>query len=423
MAIFLMSRRAPRRRLALAAGLSCAMLAGAPAMASPLTFAEAIERARASAPSIEAQSLRTRAARTAADAADALPDPQLDLSLQNVPVTGPEAFSLGRDFMTMKTIGVRQEFPNLAKRHARFGRAEADIAAAQAGEAVTVRDVRVAAALAWIDLFYAERRLAVLDLLDESIAGLAGTVEARIVSGSARPSEGLAPRRLKVELANRRSAIEAEISKAKAELTRWTGDPDPQAIGAVPDWTLDPDRLRAAVDALPRLQQLDAATAQAEADVRLARAEKRPDWSVGVSYGKREPNFSDMVSLNVSVDLPLFTKHRQDPLIAASMEEAQAARLERQAAERQVRAELEADLAEHRAHHESYLRATQTLVPLARKTAELDRASYAAGRIDLGTAIQATLALAQARIDAVDREAMAARDGVRIKLTYGEVSQ
>lgn len=422
MAILLLSRRAPRRRLALAAGFSCVMLASVPAIASPLTFTATLERAHAFAPSVEARALRTRAARTAADAADALPDPQLDFSLQNVPVTGPEAFSLGRDFMTMKTIGIRQEIPNLAKRHARLGRAEADIAAAEASEAVSVREVQVAAALAWIDLFYAERRLAVLDLLDKSIGDLAGTVEARITSGSARPSEGLAPRRLKTELADQRSMVEAEIAKAKAELTRWTGDPDPQVIGPVPDWTLDPDRLRAAINALPRLQQLDAATAQAEADVRLARAEKRPDWSVGVSYGKREPNYSDMVSLNVSIDLPLFAKHRQDPLIAARMEEAQAARLERQAAERQVRAELEADLAEHRAHHESYLRATQTLVPLARKTAALDRASYAAGRIDLGTAIQATLALAQAQIDAVDREATAVRDGVRIKLTYAEVS-
>ena len=423
MFIFIMSWHAPRRRYALAAaGLACGALASTSATATPLTFQQALDRARADAPSLKARRTQVRAERSAADAADALPDPTLDLSLQNVPVSGPDALSLGADFMTMEAIGVRQDFPNLAKRHARLGRAEADIAAAEAGVAVEARSVRVATALAWTDLYFAEQRLAILDLLDKSIDALAGTVGARITSGSARPSQGLEPRQLKAELADRRSDIEAEIAKAKAELTRWTGDPDPQAVGTPPDWAIDPDRLLAAIDALPRLQALDAATAQAEADIRLARAEKQPDWSVRAGYSKRGPNYADMVSVGVSIDLPLFAKHRQDPIIAARAEQANSARLERVAAERALRAQLEADLAEHRAHHERYMRATNTLVPLAEQRAELDRASYAAGRIDLGTALDAAIALANAKIDALDREAMAARDGIRINLTYGRTS-
>src|SRR3546814_13656883 len=77
------------------------------------------------APSLKARQTQVRAARSAADAAGALPNPTLDLSLQNVPVSGPDALSLGADFMTMETIGISQDFPNPAKRHARPGRAEA----------------------------------------------------------------------------------------------------------------------------------------------------------------------------------------------------------------------------------------------------------------------------------------------------------
>src|SRR3546814_6311219 len=95
-----------------------------------------------------------------------------------------------------------------------------------------------------------------------------------------------------------------------------------------------------------------------------------------------------MVSVGVSIVRPLFAKHRQDPIIAARAEQANSARLEREATARAVRAQLDADLAEHRAHHERYMRATNTLVPLAEQRAELDRASYAAGRIDLGTALR-----------------------------------
>lgn len=411
-----------RRRVWAIAGL-VGVASSAAASAAPLTFAQALERARTEAPTIEARALRVRAARSAAGAAGALPDPTLDLSLQNVPVTGPDALALNRDFMTMRSVGVSQQFPNPAKRRAERSRAAADIAAAEAGAAVEARDVRVAAALAWVDLHFAERRLAVLKSLDESIDDIGDTVIARLAAGSARPSQGLEPRQLKASVADRRSDLQAEAAKAKAELSRWTGDPDPGATGSPPDWSIDSDRLVAAINALPKLQALDAATEQAEADVRLARAQKRPDWSVSVSYGRREPRFDDMVSVGISVGLPLFSKRRQDPLIAARAQEAQSTRLERMAAEREARARLQADLGAHRAFRERFARAKETLIPLAKQRAELDRTSYAAGRIDLGTALATTFALAEAEIDALDREAVLVRDGVRINLTYGKDSQ
>jgi len=58
-------------------------------------------------------------------------------------------------------------------------------------------------------------------------------------------------------------------------------------------------------------------------------------------------------------------------------------------------------------------------VPLAKRRGELDLASYRAGRLDLGTALLATLTLAEAEVDLLDREAEVARDAVRIKITYG----
>lgn len=409
-----------RQRAWSIAGIASAALASGAATASPLSFQQALARADAEAPSLEARQVRMRAARSAADAAGALPDPTLDLSLENVPVSGQDAFSLDRDFMTMRSVGITQQFPNPAKRRAQRGRAGADIAAAEASAAVAARDVRVATALAWIDLYFAERRLAALKSLDESIDDIADTVIARLAAGSARPSQGLEPKQLKARVADRRNDLEAEVVKAKAELSRWTADSDPSAAGAPPDWAIDPDRLVAAINALPTLQALDAATDQAEADVQLARAEKRPDWSVSVSYGRREPRFDDMVSVGVSIGLPLFSKHRQDPKIAARAQEAQSARLERQAAERELRAKLRADLAGYRALHDRAVRAKDTIIPLAKQRAELDRASYAAGRIDLGTALDATFALAEAEIDALDREAVVAREGIRINLTFGK---
>lgn len=399
---------------------STIMVVASPAAAGPLTFEQALARADQDAPSIAARAAQADAARSSAIAADRLPDPKLEVKLQDFPFTGPDAGKFNSDNFTMGVVGISQEVPNIAKRHARAARATADIGAADAEAAAERRRVRIAAGMAWIDLYYAERRLAILNRLATRLNDLGTTAPARLASGTARPAEAIEPQRLKAELADRRSDRIAEIATARAKLTRWTGDPDPQVTGPLPDLAPDPVRLRAGLTTLPALQVKDALVGQAAANVRLAQAAKNPDWEVSGSIGNREPRYGNLFSLGVKIDLPLFAGKRQNPVIAARTSEMTRARLDRIDAERELVAALDSDLADHRMHHERLARAQTTLLPLAQQRAELDRASYAAGRIDLGTALQSAIALAETEIDLLDREAEVTRDGVRITLTYGE---
>src|SRR3546814_715283 len=135
------------------------------ASAQSLTFGAAIERALANTPTLEAKMLGVQAARSTARSADALPDPKLAVGVDNFPVSGPPAGSFAEDSMTMARVGISQEMPNAAKRHARLGRAQADITAAEADARVEARAVRVGAALAWVDLAFAGKRLAALDAI------------------------------------------------------------------------------------------------------------------------------------------------------------------------------------------------------------------------------------------------------------------
>ncbi len=391
------------------------------ATAEPLTFNTALERAEANAPALQASSARVEATRSAAIAAGQLPDPTLSVGIDNFPISGPPAFTLNGDSMTMARVGIEQAFPNPAKRRAQRGRAQADIGVAEADLAVEAQNVRLETALAWVDLYYAKRRLAQLERLNESLGELQATVSARLASGSARPSQALEPEQLRAAVKDRRSELEAEVVKAKARLARLTGDPDADVAGDPPVLEVDGPALRAQLASLPRLRALDAQAGVADADVTLARADKRPDWRVGTSYGRRDPAYGDMVSVTVSIDLPFFGKRRQDPLIAARESEANRARLMRDATESDVLAALDSDLADHAMHHQRLMNARQTLVPLAKRRAELDMASYAAGKLDLGSALLSTLALAEAKVDALSREADVARDAIRINYTYGEM--
>lgn len=389
-------------------------------LAEPMTFDAALRRASANAPSIQANEAGVEARRSAAIAAGRLPDPTLSVGIDNFPVSGPPAFTLNGDSMTMARVGVEQAFPNPAKRRAQRGRAQADIGVAEAGLAVEAQNIRLETSLAWVDLYYAKRRLAQLQRLDESLGDLQATVSARLASGSARPSQALEPEQLRAAVNDRRSELTADVAKAQARLARLTGDPDADVSGEPPVLDVDGPGLRAGLGSLPRLLALDADTRAADADAALARADKRPDWRVGTSYGRRDPAYGSMVSVTVSIDLPFFARRRQDPMIAARESEASRAQLMRMAGERELVAALESDLADHAMHKQRLMNARNTLVPLAKRRAELDMASYAAGRLDLGSALLSTLALAEAEVDALSREADVARDAIRINFTYGQ---
>ena len=69
------------------------------------------------------------------------------------------------------------------------------------------------------------------------------------------------------------------------------------------------------------------------------------------------------------------------------------------------------------------LRSRDIIVPAAQKQADLETASYGAGRASLADVLGAFTDLAEAKLDTLEREAAVARDAVRINFTYGSQAQ
>lgn len=393
------------------------------AHAEPMTFDQALARAEESAPSLRANALRIDAARSASRSAGALPDPSVILGLDNFPISGPSAGPFGQDDMTMARIGIEQEVPSDAKRRARVDEAAAGIGAAEAQAAVDAREVRLGVAIAWLDLHYAKRRLAALDALSSMLAPILEAAPSAVASGASRPGETITPELWRAMLADRRSELVALVAKARAELVRWTGDPAADIEGDPPVLEIDAGALRAGLDRHPVLLAYSASGRQADAAVRVARAERHPDWTWGFSYQRRDPAFGDMVSAEVSIRLPLFAASRQDPVINARATDATRVRVDQEAERRKLAAELEAGLAEYAMHRERLTRARDVLVPLAQRRADLETASYGAGTTGLAAVLDAFTALVDAKLDLLDRESEVARDAVRLSIAYGSEDQ
>jgi cobalt-zinc-cadmium efflux system outer membrane protein len=392
--------------------------AAVPVQAAPLTFDQALARAAETAPGLKSATLKADAARSSGRAAGSLPDPKLSLGLDNVPISGPMAGRFADDEMTMASVGVMQDVPSGAARRAEAGRARAEVGVADAQALAAARDVRLATALAWVDLYYARARLAALEDIEAALRPVLDASPAAVAQG-ARPAETVDPAEWLVALADRRSALQADVARARAALVRWTGDSDADVNGAPPAWVVDPVVLRAGLDRHPSLMVLDAGVRLADADVDSARAARSSDWSWELAYQKRDDRFGDMVSARVTLSLPIRQAQRQGRLVEARGADATRARADREAARRELLAALETDLADHRMHHEVWMRARDSRLPLAQRRADLETASYGAGSTGLPAVLTAFTGLADARLDVLDKEAATMRDAVRINITYG----
>ena len=397
------------------------LLALAPASnAQSVGYEEALRAATSDQPQVRTSELRLDARREIADAADELPDPRLRAGIQNLPVSGPAAFELGRQLPTQIQVGIEQEIPNLAKRRARFGMADADIDLAAAQLRQTRYRVRVGAGMAWISLAYAQRALTVADDALAEIEGLVPLARSAVAAGSARPAESLEIRRAVLEVEDMRTRIEADREAAQAMLSRYTALPTATATGTIPSADLDPEGLRAMLQSNPELVVALAQVRQAEARSDLARSERRPDFGVNVSYGRRDPDFGDAVSVMGSITLPIFADRRQNPRVAAAEAEAAAAQSARADRLRELEARFETDLAAWRSAYRQWQRATDELLPLAESRVDLERASFAAGRAELLDVIDAIKTLAVLRVDILQREEATVEAAANLRLTYGE---
>lgn len=382
MSFFLRARRRMACGFVFALALSGPVVAAPPAI--PISYTEALQRAVANAPTLQVRRSQIDASTEEAARAGTLPDPRLIVGLANWPVSGPDAFSLRADEMTTQQVGLMQEFPARAKR-----RAEQALAQARSLSLAEQQMVAQAAAQAWIELWSTQQAVDALEGLREPARIAERAARARLAGGTAGASDVLAAQAALLQLENRLDQVHAEHAAAQAGLVRWLGVA-PEAIlasGTAPDFSqlpLEPAQLLAKLDQHTPLLGWEARQSLAQAQVDAAVAETRPDWSVELTYGRREraPDGmarSNMLMVEVGVGLPLFQKNRQARGIAARRAELEAVSAERDEARRIQAESVHRAMARWRGLAGQLERQNAQSLPLARDRARTALAAYSAG--------------------------------------------
>lgn len=385
--------------------LLLALLPSLPLLAAEdsLDFSTAVQIAGQHAPIVAAQRAALAAARSAQAATGRLPDPRLSLGIDNLPAAGPERFSLDADFMTMQRIGLMQEVPNQARRQAEARGAQATTNREQAMLAATLQDTRRKAAQAWLAVYFAEQRLVVLADIEHDNALLQDAMRSRMATGKATAMELLATRQEGLSLADRRDELAAAVVSSRANLRQMIGaDADKPLAGDPPALSVDATQLYANFEKHAEIAPYLFARNRAASELAEAEAAKRGDWAWAVAYGKRGAQFGDMLSAEISIDMPLWKTTRQGPTIAARKHDLERTDAEQEEAIRSHQAELDSDLALLNALDSQRERLYAQSVPLAEQRTALALARYQTGTGDIAAVFAARQETLELRLRGLD---------------------
>ncbi|MGB6338973.1 MAG: TolC family protein [Candidatus Aminicenantaceae bacterium] len=287
-------------------------------------LADLIQEAIENNPGLEAAVLRTHSAEKIISQAGALPDPQLNLGLLNLPVN---SFTFDQEPMTGKLIGLMQMFPFPGKQGLAKEMAEFEATAVKYQQEEVRNQIVQMVKSAYYNLYAIDRAKETVQKNQALMEQFIRIVETKYATGTGLQQDVLRAQvefsKLEDDLIMWQQKRRAAIARLNAILNRPVDSyfsitareldlPESHAFGS-PVETIEQQR--------PLLLAWKKRIQKAESSVKLARRDYWPNFAVGASYLQRD-NLSngavmhDFFSATFSINIPLFFKRKQGAKVA-----------------------------------------------------------------------------------------------------------
>ncbi|QBR01617.1 TolC family protein [Paraburkholderia pallida] len=395
------------RRASLRVPLVCAVLllvcSVARAQQTAMTLEAALQAATDQSTATQAAQASVRASSEAAVKAGQLPEPVLSAGIDDLPINGQDGFTIGQNILTMRRIGVEQEWVSRDKRRLRSTLADEQVDRERAGYLQQLVNVRQQTATAWLNAIYAKQALSLQqELLDHMTHELEAT-QASYRGARASAGDVVQAKAMLAQTQDQMLKATQTYRTALIGLSRWTAAPVAEVAGDPPApesyvSSLPPDELR---DVQPTLVAAARDISVADADTAVAESDRKPNWTWNVSLAQGGNN-SKFVSVGVRIPLPLNRKNIEDRDVAEKSELATKARLMYEDTLRQVQADIRTESATLASGRERIDNLTQSLLPAVDQRVQLASAAYRSGAGSLADTFAARRAQVDARLQLLD---------------------
>jgi len=355
------------------------------AVAAPLSLDQALGLAAQRSEAARAGRAATLSATESARAAGQLPDPMLNAGIENLPVTGADRYSTTRDSMTMKRIGVSQEWVSSDKRAARAAAASALAEKEAILPRIAESEARLQVALAYLDAWYADAALQLATQTEHHLHEELEAARGRLAAAAGASAEVL-------QLTSAQGMAEDDSDDARQQqasafvaLQRWVGF-KPDGVAPAPSFDLPTEQDFVARTPAVVAWQREADVARRNASV--AAKERTPNWTWEVSYGQRT-GYSDLVTVGVSIPLQVAPSQRQDRETAARLALVDKAEAELAEAQRAATADYLALAGDAQRLQQRIERYRMAVLEPARQRTSTSLAAYRANQLPLTALFEA----------------------------------
>lgn len=379
--------------LSLTINLWC-LVGNAALIEPPLTLQNAIQTAITREPILQQTQASENALKQQTIANGQLPDPKLMLGIANLPT---DTFSLTQNDMTMTEMGITQYFPaghSLAHKSKQTqALAFAEKQRKNEETLALVRDV----SNTWLELYYAIQAKNILQKKQELLRNITHATRAQYATEKISQQLVIQAQLELSELEDKILQLQQQIESLRAALSGWIGaDANRPLPSKLPEFqTPSLTILQGELLKHPLLKKDNETIQAAKEEMAWNKEQYKPGVEVGAGYGMRQGSQSNgmrrsnFVSVDVTMDLPVFTKNRQDRNLKSSEDKLIAAELDRQIHYRDLSTTLATQYAIEQNLNQRELLYAKNILPKAEQNTKVALLAYQSAAADLTSVLQA----------------------------------
>lgn len=411
---------------AIAAAFAVAPLASATNAVPGNSVESLLEFARERNPEYAAMRHEAEAAVERAASAGALPDPKLQIELQDITKMGEQNPTLAPNRVGKATYRVVQELPWFGKRGLEREIATLEADGAQGRTRGTWSDLATRLKSGYAQYYYLHQNERLTREILDLMARLEKVTQARYAGGLAAQSDAIRAQVEQTGLRNELITLENEKRATQAKLNMILSRPAnaplaaPERLRVLPqpvqlEYAALSDRVRARN---PLLFAEDARIRAAEKSRDLTYKNRYPDFAVGIApmqSGGSVKEWEVMFEMNIPLQqAPRRAKEREAEAMLS------AAKSRKEAAANQVLSELAENLSALDAARRTEMLLADSLLPQAELTYKAALASYENGKVDFATLLDAQRQIRAAKQNQIKAQADAQARLAEIERLLGE---